>query len=159
MYTRALYRGGGGHAAHSCLPLPPHPIDVSHFHCLSATHALHALHGALALSTNVSHTTPSNIKSMDVTKIRQIREIRSSHRRSFSPERCGREEGRMSALVAGYRNMAATLECPQHPSRRAIQNFCLRDRNFCLRNLKKKNLLWTSITSVRHTRDVFYGRQ
>ena len=142
----------GGHAAHSCLPLPPHPIDVSHFHCLSVTHALHALQGALALSTNVSHTTPSNIKSMDVTKIRQIREIRS-----FSPEQCGREEGRMRALVAGYRNMAAILECSQHPSRRAIQNFCLRDRNFCLRNLKKKkNLLWTS---VRHTRDVFYGRQ
>ena len=124
----------GGHAAHSCLPLPPHPIDVSHFRCLSATHALNALHGALALSTNVSHTTASNIKSMDVTKIRQIREIRSSHKRSYSLERCGREEGRMLALVAGYRNMAAILECPQLPSRRAIQNFCLRDQNFCLRN-------------------------
>ena len=122
----------GGHAAHSCRPLPPHPINVSHFHCLSVTHALHALPGALALSTNVSHTTASNINSMDVTKIRQIREIRSSHKRSFSPERCGREEGRMRALVAGYRNMAAILECSQHPSRRAIQNFCLRDRNFCL---------------------------
>ena len=124
----------GGHAAHSCLPLPPHPIDVSHFHCLSATHALRALHGTLALSTNLSHTTTSNIKSMDVIKIRQIREIHSSHKRSFSPERCGREEGRMRALVAGYRNMAAILECSQHPSRRAIQNFCLRDRNFCLQN-------------------------
>ena len=124
----------GGHAAHSCLPLPPQPIDVSHFHCLSATHALHALHGALALSTNVSHTTASNIKSMDVIKLHQIHEIRSSHKRSYSPERCGREESRMRALVAGYRNMAAILECPQHPSRRAIQKFCLRDRNFCLRN-------------------------
>ena len=112
-----------GHAAHSCLPLPPHAIDVSHFHCLSSTHALHALHCALALSTNVSHTTPSNIKSMDVTKIRQIHKIHSSHKRCFSPERCGREEGRMRALVAGYRNMAAILECSQHPSGRAIQNF------------------------------------
>ena len=61
---------------------------------------------------------------------------------SYSPERCGREEGCMRALVAGYRNMAAILECPQHPSRRAIQNFCLRDRNFLFTEFKKKTFCY-----------------
>ena len=57
------------------------------------------------------------------------RDTQLSQTQQLSPERCGRGEGRMRALVAGFRNMAAILECPQHPSRRAIQNFCLRDRN------------------------------
>ena len=52
----------GDHAVHSFLPLPIDPVDASHFHSLSATHALYVLHGALALSTHVSHTTTSNIK-------------------------------------------------------------------------------------------------
>ena len=76
----------GDHAVHSSLPLPLNPIDAEHFHCLSATHALHFLHGALALSTNVLHTTTSNIKSMDVTKMRKRREIRSEHKHSLSPK-------------------------------------------------------------------------
>ena len=75
----------GDQARHSFLPLPVSPVNAAHFHSLSATHALHFLHGALALSTHISHTTPSNIKSMDVTKMRQIREIRSEHKHSLSP--------------------------------------------------------------------------
>ena len=49
----------------------------------------------------------------------------------------------MCATVEEYWNTAAILGYFQHPSRRAIQIFCVRDRKLILRNLKKKKKLFT----------------
>ena len=67
----------------------------------------------------------------------------------------------MRATLEEYWNTAAILDYCQHSSRQAIQNFCLRDRNLIVRNSKKKKkfLRWTSMTSIRHTRDVIYRHQ
>ena len=44
----------------------------------------------------------------------------------------------MRATVEEYWNTAAILEYFQHPSKRAIQNFCVQDRKLILRNFQKK---------------------
>ena len=59
----------------------------------------------------------------------------------------------MRAAVEEYWNMAAILEYFQHPSRRAIQIFCLRVRKLILRNLKKK--LFTDDVDVDSAHETF----
>ena len=54
----------------------------------------------------------------------------------------------MRAAVEEYWNMAAILEYSQHPSRQAIQNFCVRDRKLILRNLKKKKHFTDDVINV-----------
>ena len=54
----------------------------------------------------------------------------------------------MRTAVEEYWNMAAILEYLQHPSRRAIQIFCLRDRKLILRNLKIKQLFTDDVNNV-----------
>ena len=58
----------------------------------------------------------------------------------------------MRATVEEYWNTAAILEYFQHPSRRAIQIFGVRDRKLILRNILKIFLRTTLKTSIRHER-------